>query len=93
MLSQACEQLNSWLSGFQPMLNRMTVTNLIWYTHVLLFMHAARVHLRTEQKAAAAARRAAAPDEMDVDIVGSAGDGDENAPSDEEDVEEDFLDM
>src|SRR6266436_1200372 len=37
--SQACEQLNAWLGGFQPILNRMTIGNFRWFLHVMLFIH------------------------------------------------------
>ncbi|KAJ8689057.1 hypothetical protein PTI98_013121 [Pleurotus ostreatus] len=37
--TQACEQLNAWLGGFQTVLNRMTVSNFDFTMHVLLFLH------------------------------------------------------
>jgi hypothetical protein len=40
---QACEQLNAWLGGFQPILNRMTPGNFNWFLHSLLFLHTERV--------------------------------------------------
>jgi hypothetical protein len=36
---QACEQLNSWIGGFQSILNWMAPNNFKWYLHVLLFLH------------------------------------------------------
>jgi hypothetical protein len=36
---QACEQLNSWIGGFQSIQNRMTLNNFKWYLHALLFLH------------------------------------------------------
>ncbi|KAF9493477.1 hypothetical protein BDN71DRAFT_1395002, partial [Pleurotus eryngii] len=37
--TQACEQLNAWLGGFQTVLNWMTVSNFDFTMHVLLFLH------------------------------------------------------
>ena len=36
---QACEQLNAWLGGFQPIHNRITVYNFKWFIHTMLFLH------------------------------------------------------
>ena len=41
--SQACEQLNAWLGGFQPILNRMTIDNFRWFLDVILFIQTQRV--------------------------------------------------
>ncbi|KAF8987411.1 hypothetical protein BDQ17DRAFT_1393532 [Cyathus striatus] len=41
--TQACEQLNAWIGGFQTMLNRMTLSNFNWTMHTLLFLHTQRV--------------------------------------------------
>ncbi|KAF8999968.1 hypothetical protein BDQ17DRAFT_1245985 [Cyathus striatus] len=41
--TQACEQLNAWLGGFQSILNRMTVDNFNWTLHAMLFIHTQRV--------------------------------------------------
>ncbi|KAF8989003.1 hypothetical protein BDQ17DRAFT_1393356 [Cyathus striatus] len=41
--TQACEQLNAWLGGFQGILNRMSVDNFNWTTHALLYIHTQRV--------------------------------------------------
>ncbi len=37
--TQACEQLNSWLGGFQLILKRMTPSNFNWFLHVMLYCH------------------------------------------------------
>jgi len=47
---QACEQLNSWIGGFQSILNRMTPNNFKWYLHALLFLHTQRVIKRQMAK-------------------------------------------
>lgn len=31
--TQACEQLNAWIGGFQSILNHMTIDNFNWYLH------------------------------------------------------------
>ncbi|KAF8989650.1 hypothetical protein BDQ17DRAFT_1393270 [Cyathus striatus] len=41
--TQACEQLNAWLGGFQNMLNRMTFINFNWTIHALLFIYTQKV--------------------------------------------------
>ncbi|KDQ33665.1 hypothetical protein PLEOSDRAFT_1033156, partial [Pleurotus ostreatus PC15] len=48
--TQACEQLNAWLGGFQTVLNRMTVSNFDFTMHVLLFLHTQRVIARQEER-------------------------------------------
>ncbi len=42
-VSQACEQLNAWIGGFQSMLNKMTTNNFDWCLHALLFLHTEKV--------------------------------------------------
>jgi len=37
--TQACEQLNSWLGGFESILKRMTIGNFNWFLHTMLFYH------------------------------------------------------
>ena len=46
----ACEWLNSWIGGFQSILNRMTPNNFKWYLHVLLFIHTQRIIKRQMAK-------------------------------------------
>ena len=36
---QACEQLNSWLGGFESILKRMVPGNFDWFLHTMLFYH------------------------------------------------------
>ncbi|KAF9493240.1 hypothetical protein BDN71DRAFT_1508809 [Pleurotus eryngii] len=48
--TQACEQLNAWLGGFQTVLNQMTVSNFDFTMHVLLFLHTQHVIARQEEK-------------------------------------------
>ena len=37
--TQACEQLNAWLGGFETMLRKMTVGNFNWFLHTMLSYH------------------------------------------------------
>ena len=37
--TQACEQLNAWLGGFEPILKRMLPCNFDWFLHTMLFLH------------------------------------------------------
>ena len=41
--TQACEQLNAWLGGYESILNRMTAGNFDWFIHVMLFIHTTHV--------------------------------------------------
>ena len=47
--TQACEQLNAWLGGFQLILKRMTSSNFNWFLHVMLYYHTKFV-LQKKQK-------------------------------------------
>ena len=42
-ITQACEQLNGWLGGFESILKRMTQTNFDWFLHVMLFYYTQHV--------------------------------------------------
>jgi uncharacterized Zn finger protein (UPF0148 family) len=37
--TQACEQLNAWLGGFESILKRMVPGNFDWFLHTMLFYH------------------------------------------------------
>jgi hypothetical protein len=54
--TQACEQLNAWLGGYEPILNRMTPGNFDWFLHVMLFIHTTHVIALQKIKAAKAAK-------------------------------------
>jgi hypothetical protein len=41
--TQACEQLNAWLGGFETILKRMTHGNFNWFLHTMLFYHTRHV--------------------------------------------------
>ena len=37
--TQACEQLNAWIGGFEFILKKMTPGNFNWFLHTMLFYH------------------------------------------------------
>ena len=41
--TQACEQLNSWLGGYESILKRMTPGNFDWFLHAMLYYHTKHV--------------------------------------------------
>jgi hypothetical protein len=41
--TQACEQLNAWLGGFEFILKKMTPSNFNWFLHTMLFYHTQHV--------------------------------------------------
>ncbi|EDR08987.1 uncharacterized protein LACBIDRAFT_326640 [Laccaria bicolor S238N-H82] len=41
--TQACEQLNAWLGGFESVLKRMTPQNYNWFIHTMLSYHTRKV--------------------------------------------------
>ncbi len=41
--TQACEQLNSWLGGYESILKRMTPGNFNWFLHAILHYHTKHV--------------------------------------------------
>src|SRR5258705_10965272 len=41
--TQACEQLNAWLGGFESILRRMTPANFNWFLHTMLSYHTTQV--------------------------------------------------
>ena len=49
--TQACEQLNAWLGGFESILKRMTPPNFNWFIHVMLFYHSRSVIKQQVNKA------------------------------------------
>ena len=55
--TQACEQLNAWLGGFEIMLRRMSIGNFDWFLHAMLFHHTERMIQRQQLKREWEARR------------------------------------
>ena len=48
--TQACEQLNAWLGGFEQILKRMTAGNFNWFLHTMLFYHTRHVITKQTQR-------------------------------------------
>ncbi|KAM6491148.1 hypothetical protein JOM56_013387 [Amanita muscaria] len=48
--TQACEQLNAWLGGFESILKRMTPGNFDWFLHTMLFYHTMQVIKKQDKK-------------------------------------------
>ena len=48
--TQACEQLNAWLGGFESILRKMTVGNFDWFLHTMLFYHTQMVLKKKQQQ-------------------------------------------
>jgi hypothetical protein len=48
--TQACEQLNAWLGGFESILQRMTPANFDWFMHTMLVYHTQHVIKRQAKK-------------------------------------------
>src|ERR1700691_4858872 len=73
LFQQACEQLNAWIGGFQPVLNRMTPNNFNWFLHSLLFIHTQRVIKAQQDKA-----KKSEDEDDDDDNGGGGGDDDDD---------------
>jgi len=50
--TQACEQLNAWIGGFESILRPMTAGNFNWFLHSMLFYHSLHVIAKQERKKA-----------------------------------------
>jgi hypothetical protein len=48
--TQACEQLNSWLGGFESILKCMVPGNFNWFLHTMLFYHTRNVLEKQNKK-------------------------------------------
>ena len=48
--TQACEQLNAWLGGFESILKRMVPSNFNWFLHTMLFYHTRHVLERQNER-------------------------------------------
>ncbi|KAF8063637.1 hypothetical protein FPV67DRAFT_1563606 [Lyophyllum atratum] len=49
--TQACEQLNAWMGGFESILKRMVPSNFNWFLHTMLFYHTSIVIQKQQQSA------------------------------------------
>ncbi|KAH6917729.1 hypothetical protein BKA70DRAFT_1091314, partial [Coprinopsis sp. MPI-PUGE-AT-0042] len=50
--TQICEQLNSWLVGYNSILEWMTIPNFKWFLHSMLFLQTKKVLAKQKRKAA-----------------------------------------
>jgi len=48
--TQVCEQLNSWLGGYESILKCMTPGNFNWFLHAMLFYHTKSVIKQQQRK-------------------------------------------
>ena len=76
--TQACEQLNAWLGGFESMLRKMTQGNFDWFLHAMLFYHTQKV-IERQQKSSSQKRS------FDGDSDSDSDDGDSDSLSDSSD--------
>jgi len=65
--TQACEQLNSWLGGFESILKCMIVGNFNWFLHTMLFYHTKYVIEKQRRKQAKLQRKDQNDDDNDID--------------------------
>ena len=65
---KACEQLNSWLGGFESILKRMKPGNFNWFLHTMLFYHTRNVLAKQKKK----------KEKDDDDDSDDSDDGDDN---------------
>ena len=76
--TQACEQLNAWLGGFESMLQKMTQGNFDWFLHAMLFYHTQKV-IERQQKSSSWKRSCDGDSDSD-------GDGDDSDDGSEEEL-------
>ena len=48
--TQASEQFNAWIGGFESIVCKMTGSNFNWFLHVMIFMHTLEVLRKQEEK-------------------------------------------
>ena len=65
--TQACEQLNEWIGGFDSILKRMTIDNFNWFLHVMLFYYTENVLNKITEKERKKKRGANNNDKSDSD--------------------------
>ena len=77
--TQACEQLNSWLGGFESIFKCMTVGNFDWFLHTMLFYHTRYVIEKQQRKQEKAQKKA-------LNIYDSEGEKDDDEEEEEDDL-------
>jgi len=48
--TQACEQLNAWLGGYESILRKMTAGNFNWFLHTMLCLHSQMVIEKQDER-------------------------------------------
>jgi hypothetical protein len=61
--TQACEQLNAWLGGFEGILKRLKPGNFNWFLHTMLFYHTKQVIYKQIRKESQEEKEESADDE------------------------------
>ena len=75
--TQACEQLNSWLGGFELIFKRMKSGNFNWFLHTMLFYHTRHVLEKAIWKKNKAEGQNNNDDDDEKDDVDAGGEVDE----------------
>ncbi|KAM6492665.1 hypothetical protein JOM56_012389 [Amanita muscaria] len=70
--TQACEQLNAWLGGFDSILRRMNPGNFDWFLHTMLFYHTRQVIRRQSSKHSDSSSESSSDNESDSSRTGSS---------------------
>ena len=86
--TQACEQLNSWLGGFESILKRMKPGNFNWFLHTMLFYHTQKVLSKAEEKMKRGKNESDDEDDSSENEVDNKNDGED----DNMDYEDDNVD-
>ena len=89
---QACEQLNSWLAGFESILKRMNPENFDWFLHVMLFHHTQLVLAKIENQKEKGIGLGSQNNHNNLNGEGG-GDEDEDDNDQDEDSEEEAEEM
>ncbi|TDL26333.1 hypothetical protein BD410DRAFT_716211, partial [Rickenella mellea] len=84
--TQACEQLNAWLGGFESILSKMTAGNFNWFLHTMLFLHSEKVIERQVEKQRN-------PQYFQMNAAEEGGDEEEEPIGEEGEGEEEDMDM
>jgi hypothetical protein len=74
--TQACEQLNAWLGGYEQILKRMTSGNFNWFLHTMLSYHTGKVINKQLQREKRKSQETAGGDSSDDDGGDDDGGGD-----------------
>jgi hypothetical protein len=90
--TQACEQLNSWLGGFESILKCMKPGNFNWFLHTMLFYHTQQVLAKAEEKKKRGKSQSDDEDDNSEDEVDNKDDGEDSNMDYEDDNRNDGED-